>query len=71
MQIILDYASLFPDLNRDAVLLFGSLKTRGLVLARSSASFSFCTLSGRDHTNSLDEKQIVIHRLIFFFFLSF
>lgn len=39
-------------------LLFGSLKTRGLFLARSSASFSFCALSGRGQKNSLNAKEI-------------
>lgn len=40
----------------DVDSLFGSLKTRGLFLARSSASFSLCALSGRSQKNSLNAK---------------
>lgn len=41
-------------------LLFGSLKTRGLFLARSSASFSFFALSGRGQKNSLNAKYVFL-----------
>lgn len=54
----------------DVDLLFGSLKTRGLFLALSSASFSFCALSVQEQKNSLNEKKSLSWLNVFFFFFA-